>query len=132
MRAAHLRQRTVVRASDPMPGLRHDPHRAWGRSASSGRCACSQVAGPSTSSVPRPQAFCRGDPGRAFDCPWVDPNQTSRGAPIEKQQPAAEICFLCHRVGRAGWGRLPLRAFLAEQDSGQREFQAHPGGPRLQ
>ena len=27
MRAAPLWQRTVVRASDPMPDLRHDPHR---------------------------------------------------------------------------------------------------------
>ena len=39
---------------------------------------------PSTSSVPRPQAFCRGDPGRAFDCPGNDPTQTTRGAPAEK------------------------------------------------
>ena len=123
MRAAHLRQRTVVRASDPMPDLRHDPHRAPGSSASGSRCARSPIAGPSTSSVPRPQAFCRGDPGRAFDCPGNDPTQTTRGAPTEKQKPSAEICCLCHRVGRAGWGRLPLPAILAEQDTGQREFQ---------
>ena len=132
MRAAHLRQRTVVRPSDPVSDLRHDPHRAW-RSTSSGiRCVRLQFACPSTSSGPGPQALGRGDSDRAFDCLRDDPNQAPRRAPTEKQQPAAEICCLCHRIGRAGWGRLPLRAFLAEQDSGQREFQTNPSCPRPQ
>jgi hypothetical protein len=132
MRAAHLRQRTLVRVPDPMPDLRHDPYRARGSSASGGRCARSQIARPSTSGVPRPQAFGRGDPGRAFDCPRSDPNQATCGASSAKQQPAAEICCLCHRVGRAGGGRLPLRAFPAEQDTGQHEFHTDPSYSRPQ
>ena len=131
MRAAHLRQRTVVGAPDPVPGLRHDPHRAWGSSASCVRRAPrSQSAGPSTSSVPRHQAFCRGDPGHAFGCPGTDPTQTLGGAPTEKRKRSAEICCLCRRVSRAGLGRLHVRAILGEQDTGQREFQTDPSRPR--
>jgi hypothetical protein len=132
MRAAHLRQRTLGRVPDPMPDLRHNPYRAWGSSPSRGRSASSPIACPSTSSVARPQAFSQGDPGCAFDCPRVDPNQTTCGTSAEKQQPPTEICCLCHRVSRARWGRLPLPAWLAEQDPGQREFQTNPSCPRPQ
>ena len=126
MRAAHLRQRTVVRASDPMPGVCHNPHRTWGSSASGSRCCCSRIFGPSTSRVPRPAAFCRGDPGHASACPWIDPNQTTRGAPTQKGQPCAEICSLCPRVGGAGRCGLHLPAIAAEQGTGQHEFQTDP------
>ena len=132
MRAAHLRQRTLVRAPDPMPDLRQDPYCARGSSASGGRRVRSPIARPSTSCVSGPQTFGRGDPGRAFDCPRVDPNQATGGASTEKQQPAAEICCLCHRVSCAGWGRLYLPAILAEQDPGQREFQTDPSYSRPQ
>jgi hypothetical protein len=115
-----------------MPDLRHDSHRARGSSASGRRRVPSQIARPPTSSVPRPQALRRGNPGRAFDCTRTCPTQTTRGAPAEKRRRAAEICCLCHRAGRAGWGGLPVRAILAEQDTGQREFQAHPSCPRRQ
>jgi hypothetical protein len=126
MRAAHLRQRTVVRASDPMPGLCHDPHRAWGSSASGSRRARSPIAGPSGSGVPRHQAFCRGHAGHSPARPWIDPNQTTRGAPTQKRKPSAEICCLCPCVGGAGWSGLQLPAPLAEQGTGQLEFQADP------
>ena len=132
MRAAHLRQRKLVRAPDPMPDLRHDPYCAWGSSTSGGHGARSQFARPSTSSVSRPQTFGWGDPGHAFDCPRVDPNKANCGASTEKQQPAAEICCLCHRASCAGWGRLPLPAIVAEQDPRQREFQTNSSYSRPQ
>jgi hypothetical protein len=126
MRAAHLRQRTVVRTSDQMPGLCHAPHRARGASTSGSRCAHSPIAGPSASGVPRHQAFCRGDPGHACTRPGSNPNQTTGGAPTQKRQPFAEICSLCPRVGGAGWSGLHLPAPLVEQGTGQHEFQTDP------
>ena len=126
MWAAHLRHGTVGRPSDPVPGLRHDPHRAPGVSR-----ACRAID-PATASVLRPQAFGRGDSGHAFNCAGYHPHQTTHIPPTQESEPAAEICGLCHRVSRLGWGRLPLRAILAEQAAGQREFQTDPGQSRTQ
>ena len=115
-----------------MPDLRHDPHRAPGSSASGSRCARSPIAGPSTSSVPRPQAFCRGDPGHAFGCPGTDPKQTTGGAPTEKQSPLLKYAVYAIVLAALGWAGYTLRAILGEQDTGQREFQTGPGRPRRQ
>jgi hypothetical protein len=132
MRTAPVRQRPVVGASDPMPGLRHGPHRASGSWGSASRCARSQVARAATSSAPRRQACRRGDPGRAFDCGGTGPTPTTAGAPAQKQQPAAEVCGLCRRLRRARLGRFCLRARLGDQNAGQREYQTHPNRFRRQ
>ena len=132
MRAAHLRQRTVVRASDSMPSLCDEPHCAWDSSTSASRCGPCPIAGPSASGVPRDQAFCRGDPGHACACPGSNPNQTTGGAPTQEAKPSAEIRGLCPRVGGAGRGGLHLPALLAEQDTGQHEFQTDPSSSQPQ
>ena len=114
-----------------MPCLRNTPYRARACSVSGGRCARFPIAGAPTSRVTKPQAFGRGNSGRAFDRAGSDATQATHGATAAKRQRAAEICRLCHRFGGAGWGRLPLRSLPAEQAAELLEFQTIPGSPRL-
>ncbi len=115
-----------------MPDLRHDPYRARSSSAPGIRRARSEVAGSATASGPRRQACGRGDAGSEGVQPGTNATQSTRETPAEKSGQPAEIRDLCHRVSRAGWGRLSLRAILDQQSAGHREFQTGPNRLRRQ
>src|ERR1019366_115715 len=124
MRAAPLRQRTVVRASDPMPDLRHDPHRAPSSPASHGGCAHSPIAGPATSSVPRRQAFRRTDPGPA-------PRRQVAARPPRSSSPLLKYgvyAIVLAALGWAGFTFVPSMVSKIQDSGNSKPPQAGPAG----